>query len=76
MEDDEEQSLKLQTEVMKAFLAYTEHCKAVYLKKLDDEQSSDEDEVFLPPKETNQDIKKPYIPEPFSENLIASQLNS
>ncbi|PFX23627.1 hypothetical protein AWC38_SpisGene11816 [Stylophora pistillata] len=80
VEDDEQQTLKLQSDIMKAFLTYTEHCKTVYLNKLNEDQSSnssDEDEVIKKPKVTKQeeDIKEPYIPEPFPEHLIAIQLN-
>lgn len=76
VEDDEDQLLKLHTDVIKAFLAYTQHCELLYHKKLDNEQSSSNDEDEVPPKETKEDIKKTYTPEPFPEHLIAIQLNS
>ena len=73
VEDDDDHLLKLYTDVMKAFLAYTQHCELLYSKKLIDDQSSssDEDEVFVTIKGPKEDIKKADKPEPFPEQLIA-----
>ncbi|PFX13301.1 hypothetical protein AWC38_SpisGene22628 [Stylophora pistillata] len=75
VENDKDITLKLQTDIMKAFLTYIELCNTVYLKKLEEEQSnhsSDEDEVFI--KVPSQEEKKPYIPEPFPEHLHNNKL--
>ena len=67
VKDDEDQLLKLHADVMKAFLAYAQHCELLYNKKLVDEQSSSSDE---------DEVKKESQPEPFPEHLIAINLNS
>lgn len=63
VETDKDMTIKLQADIMKAFHIYIEHCNTVYLKTLEEEQSSDEDEVFT--KRTTPEEKTPYIPEPF-----------
>ena len=68
VKDDDDQLYKLYADVMKTFLAYTQHCE-LYRKNLADDQSSNDDEVFVTPEKT-EDTKDDKT-EPFPEHLIA-----
>ena len=71
VQNDDDKFFKLYADVMKAFLTYMQHCEQLYRKRLADEHSSDEDEVFVTPEKTEDINERKENPEPLPEHLIA-----